>query len=41
MAAADGLRVGAMVNAELIQEETDAAVAALRAGAVAEVGSGR
>lgn len=34
MAAADGLRVGAMVNADLIQEETDAAVAALRAGAV-------
>ncbi|WP_411733281.1 NAD(P)/FAD-dependent oxidoreductase [Paeniglutamicibacter sp.] len=41
MAAADGLRVGAMVNADLIQEETDAAVAALRIGAVAEVGSGR
>ncbi|MFL4475841.1 NAD(P)/FAD-dependent oxidoreductase [Paeniglutamicibacter sp. MACA_103] len=38
MAAADGLRVGAMVNADLIQEETDAAVAALRAGAVAAVG---
>ncbi|MBV1778344.1 NAD(P)/FAD-dependent oxidoreductase [Paeniglutamicibacter sp. ABSL32-1] len=34
MAAADGLRVGAMVNADLIQEETDAAVAALRARAV-------
>ncbi|MFL4477135.1 NAD(P)/FAD-dependent oxidoreductase [Paeniglutamicibacter sp. ORCA_105] len=38
MAAADGLRVGAMVNADLIQEETDAAVAALRAGAVAAIG---
>ena len=35
MAAADGLRVGAMVNADLIQEETDAAVAAMRAGALA------
>jgi thioredoxin reductase len=35
MAAADGLRVGAMVNADLIQEETEEAVASLRAGAPA------
>lgn len=41
MAAADGLRVGAMVNAELIEEETEAAVAALRAGAVAGAGQMR
>lgn len=41
MAAADGLRVGAMVNAELIEVETEAAVAALRAGAVAGAGQMR
>lgn len=35
MAAADGLRVGAMVNADLIQEETEEAVASLRAAAPA------
>lgn len=35
MAAADGLRVGAIVNADLIQEETNAAVSHLRDEAVA------
>lgn len=35
MAAAEGLRVGAMVNADLIQEETDAAVLLHRQDAVA------
>lgn len=35
MAAADGLRVGAMANADLIQEETEEAVASLRAAAPA------